>query len=760
MNKSFKIATLTLCIASVLSPFVNAKVSNSKNSYHKGEDGQLYWLNETAQSETSGLTSKGTQGKVSLAVQEKAKQQKTLDVIIFLDAKNNFQALSQIEDQYQPVIQDLADKLRMIESRYRPTDSLTEEQEQAFMRSDAAKMSVSDVKLTRQIKEQLDEVRDNMRRQKALSVKQAASGVFNDMRNMLQSSGGKINNTIELSNAIGATIPSDMLAQVGNLPQVRAVELDRPVDLELNVSMPSASYNTWHGSFDGYPYDFGVVDTGVRENHPAFTSGSVGFCSKPGSSITGDHGTHVTGIVASNNATYKGTAFGVDQVIWANSGGQSTTMANMQWMITGSCQGPEVVNHSLGYGVADDTDYSNSDAFYDAFVQNYNVMVTKSTGNSGWNDTDPTITHPAPAYNLMAVANMNDRNTTSRSDDVRSSSSSVGPTLSNRKKPDIAAPGSSIMSTNSDWATEADFISKGGTSMAAPHVAGAIVLMEDAGNHIPMAQKAVLLNTADGWTSNNTSGTGDDARVYGVHWDKSYGWGYIDMWEAHFNRADYFYSSVIPRNNNATADDYKLFKGRMYNNEKATLVWQRRANFAAGPLGSAYNLSDLNLRLYEEGSNVLKDSDFDGNDNVHQVAADATLDAVIKVYAWSSSFDGASSEYFALATEEAFSAANPPALQIPTQNFTGSSFTIIPVNLNVKNNGDVDTCSVNVTRGTVSGVSGSTSATISKINDGSSANAGFSLSASSGTYYIPFTATTTCYNETYTGTGRIKLVVN
>jgi serine protease AprX len=742
MNIQFKRTTLAISILSVLSGYALA-------TQHQGEDGVVY----PSEQQQNANSLRSSNVKLSKGLSELAKTQQTVDVIVFLQPQFSAKALQVIEAEHQPLLQDLSEKLTAIENKYKPSESLSEQQEKEFLRSDAAKVSAQDKVLARQIKQELDTLRDQLRVKKAQLIQQNSSGLYSQLESIVVGAGGKVTNRIALSHALSAQVPANLLTQLAANPNVRAVELDRPADLELNVSVPSSKYTSWAPDFDGFPYDFGVVDTGVRENHPAF---NASFCSKSGSAVTGDHGTHVTGIVASDNATYQGTAPGVDQVIWANSGNQSTTMANMQWMITGNCQGPEVVNHSLGYGVADDTDYSNTDAFYDAFVQNYNVMVTKSTGNSGWHDSSPRITHPAPAYNLMAVANMDDKNTTGRSDDVRRSSSSVGPTLNNRKKPDITAPGTSIMSTNSDWATEADFIAKTGTSMAAPHVAGAIILLEDGGNHTPMAQKAVLLNTADAWTSNNTSSTADDTQLSGSHWDKSYGWGYIDMWEAKFNRADYFVSSVIPRNNNATANDYKLFKGRMYNNEKATLVWQRRANFSGGPTGSAYNLSDLNLRLYNEGSNSLVDYDFDGNDNVHQIAANATMDAVIKVYAWSSSFDNASSESFALATEENFSAVAPPSLQIPNQSFSGPANTSRLINIKVKNNGGVDTCSVSVTRNSVSGVSGTTSASISKVVDAGEATAAFKLSAKKGFYSIPVTATTTCYNETYTASGTVS----
>lgn len=743
MRNLFRMTTVATCVITTLS------LSAAKNeSFHKGEDGELYLIEQAID--------KSSNNKIEPTLLAQAKSDKPLDIIVFVKGDDLSKKFSAIEKRYEMQLNDLSERLKMVDKKYRPQKSLSEKEEQAFMKSKAAQMSDRDKALTRSLKKELDELLDKQRKEKAEIAAEAAQHKLDDMAQVIKSLGGEVREKVALGNAVSATIPATLLQQIADYPEVVKVAYDHPVDYELDVSMPSARYPTWHNDgFDGYPYDFGIVDSGVRENHPAFNNPNLDFCSKSGASVTGDHGTHVAGIVISNNNTYKGTAYGTDSVIWANSGAQSTTMSNMQWMITGNCQGPEVVNHSLGYGIADDTDYSASDAFYDAFVQNYNVMVTKSTGNSGWSDTTPRITHPAPAYNLMAVANMDDRNTATRSDDVRRSSSSVGPTLNNRKKPDIAAPGTSIMSTNSDWATEADFIAKTGTSMAAPHVAGAIILMEDGGNHTPMAQKAVLINTADAWDSNNTSTTSDDGFVAGSHWDKSYGWGYIDMWESHFNRGDYFVSSVIPRNNNNVANDYKLFKGKMYTNEKATLVWQRRANFASGPSGSAYNLSDLNLRLYGEGSNTLVDYDFDGNDNVHQIAAPSTMDAVIKVYAWSSSFDGASSELFALATEENFSAVSPPLVQVPSQYFSGNANSPVYLSVRVNNNGGVDTCNVSVTRGSVRGVSGTTSASIGPVADGSYSTAGFTLSASAGTYSIPFTATTTCYNETYSDSGTI-----
>jgi len=149
----------------------------------------------------------------------------------------------------------------------------------------------------------------------------------------------------------------------------------------------------------------------------------------------------------------------------------------------------------------------------------------------------------------MSVANLDIMETCTTSDDVITSSSSRGPTQSGRRKPDISAPGKNTYAPD-DSAVDA-FGNHGGTSAAAPHVAGAIILMEDGGNHNPMAQKAVLINTANAWSDGGTLTIyGDDGPVDGDHWDPTYGWGVMDLDHAFFHRTDYFYDSVVAR------DDY------------------------------------------------------------------------------------------------------------------------------------------------------------------------------------------------------------
>ncbi|MHC4693628.1 MAG: S8 family serine peptidase [Planctomycetota bacterium] len=741
------------------------------------ESGDIFFSVEDTAEEQVSLNEEvqlRTVGNVESILEEESKTQEILKVIVYVQVPGLENAARKAKAPFESEIESISEQIRQIDLRSRPQGPIAPDKEklamlaQEFMRTDQERQQLFDLQI------ELDTKMDQKRRAVGAQIKKAAQPGLNAVAAFINANGGNVGAKVSIVSALGASIPASFLEKLAAHPLVLSVMKDRPTGYELDVSIPSVRYDTWwNDGYDGGAYDFGIVDDGVEDSHPAFAG--ITFYEKSGSSILGSHGTHVTCIVASGDTTYRGGAYGLDAIIWANAGtsydvlaAQATTMENMEWLASGAAQGPEVVNHSLGYGTADDTDYSDNDSFYDAYVSYYDIMVAKSCGNGYWDDTDPTITHPAPAFNLLAVANMNDQNTEDRTDDVRRTDSSVGPTLNGRKKPDITAPGTNIMSTYAYWSgTNPDFVSKSGTSMSAPHVAAAIILMEHAGNHTPMAQKAVLINTADAWTSNDTSTTSDDGPVDGSYWDKSYGWGYIDMWEAHYNRGDYFVDSVVANNGTSTPDDYELYKGYMYLNEKATMVWEKRSNYVAGdPPTVRYNLSDLNIRLYNEADNSLVDYDFDSDDNVHQVVTDVSGSMVIKAYANTSSFAGASLETFALATEENFVRAAPPAFSINlTMPSAVTSNQVFTVTANVQNTGDVRAHNNTVTLivpGGFAVVTGANPQNIGAISAGATGQATWTVSASStsGNYSLTASNSSSCYIETYTGNGSGSIIVN
>lgn len=700
-------------------------------------------------------------GKVEPVLMSATESESELDVIIYLYGSDTESQIEMIKERYEEeAIQNLSGQLQSAVRANRGNVSLSEQEEKMQVEQSLQQPLSAE---QRQVAEELDSKLGEMRVDISEALKNTTTPVQDEISDFITVNGGRIVTRIHLTNSLGAIIPSSFLEELAGHERVRLIVRDAPKEYELDNSVPSVDYNVfWTNGFDGGVYDFGIPE-GVQEDHPAFDSHTV--TARSGSTAA-EHGTHVTGIVASDDATYRGGAFGLDKILWAETGsGQSTTMSDMEWM-AGLGDNPEAVNHSLGYDPAV-TDYSANDAFYDAYVREYDIMVTKSAGNGGWGATATTMTYPATAYNVMTVANMDDQNTQDRSDDVRRWSSSTGPTVGNRKKPDITAPGTLILSANINWETGDDFISKSGTSMAAPHVAAAALLLADAGNVRPRSQKAVLINTADAWTSNDTESTSDDEQVSGSHWDKSYGWGYLDMTEAYFNRSDYFNDYVSARNDTAADNDYKLYFGTMFANEKATLVWEKRTTgYSSGaPPTTQYALTDIDLALYSESDGSLHDSDTDSNDNVHQVAVSSEIEAVIKVYAFSNTIEGATIEHYTIATEENFAKADPPEFTInlihQATAGTGSQFTLTA---QVTNDGDVASFNNNITLDLPSGfsiVSGNNPTSLGTIAAGATGQTNWSVRASSAPdeYSLGASNSSYSYDELYTGTGTSTITV-
>ncbi|MBA3726438.1 MAG: S8 family serine peptidase [Armatimonadetes bacterium] len=452
--------------------------------------------------------------------------------------------------------------------------------------------------------------------------------------------------------AMFATVPNSRLIEIARYPRIAWVDADRSGNPELDQHKTSLGLVTgfWANGLSGGTLDVGVLDTGVYQAHPAFAGHR--FESNFGTTDPDGHGTGMAGIFASGDATYTGMAFGCDTICIAQAGFETTSMAGMNYLVTMTSEKPEVINYSFGNGRANDVDYSAFDQFFDGAISKFNVMVSKSTGNNGYGTT--TITHPAPAFNLMASANMDDRNTATRNDDIITGSSSRGPTLAGRKKPDITAPGTDTMTTRNFGS---GFVNLGGTSSASPHTGGGFLLVRQLGATTTYGGKAVLLNAADAWDDNNTQLTGDDGPVVGSKWNRTFGWGYLDLGEAYANGPDLFEDEIAAPVGGIRR--FKLCKGSMFTGEKATLVWNRHVLFngTQNP-NQIEGLSNLDLVAYSQANTNVLGQSASAVDNVEQIDVDADTAVVLKVYTTGSFDPQVITEGYGLATEEDFGATS------------------------------------------------------------------------------------------------------
>jgi serine protease len=242
-----------------------------------------------------------------------------------------------------------------------------------------------------------------------------------------------------------------------------------------------------------------VIDTGINPNHAEFT-GRVGTSRNfvaPllfGSTDPNDwddcngHGTHVssTSVGTTWGIAKKATIHAVRVLDCQGSGSGSAILAGVDW-VAANHQSPAVANLSLG------TLGGRSQAQEDAVrnLVNANVAVAVAGGNDNANACN---TSPAAEPTVLTVG-------ATTTTDARASFSNYGTCL------DLFAPGDSITAANYANNTGSDTMS--GTSMASPHVAGALALVRGANTALTaaQAQSQLVADTTAGKVTNPGTGS-------------------------------------------------------------------------------------------------------------------------------------------------------------------------------------------------------------------------------------------------------------
>ncbi len=300
------------------------------------------------------------------------------------------------------------------------------------------------------------------------------------------------------------------------------IQEDVPVPPALAESVPVIhADDVWSAGVDGSDQTIAILDTGVDKTHEFLDGGKVvsEACYSSNSVANNsstvcpngleeqegvgagvnctlgvcDHGTHVAGIAAGNGAAdgFDGVARGANIIaiqVFSRFNGSATNPNSscstnglsspcVLTYISDQARGLErvyelrnsykiaAVNMSLGGGnfsSACNTDSRKSDVDNLRSVQ---IATVISSGNNGFSNG---IGAPACISSAVSVGN------TTKNDTVRFSSNSAAIL-------DLLAPGTSIQSSVPSSSSDA-YEFKTGTSMAAPHVAGAFALLKDANN--------------------------------------------------------------------------------------------------------------------------------------------------------------------------------------------------------------------------------------------------------------------------------------
>ena len=232
----------------------------------------------------------------------------------------------------------------------------------------------------------------------------------------------------------------------------------------------------------------GIIDSGVNANHPelqdALLPGGFKDFVEPTNTEPIDetgHGTHVAGTILGRTIGIAKDAKLIVARVFNKEGEASDDglLAAGQWILE---KKPQVVNNSWGG--------NRDDSFYDDIVKKWKaagIVPIFSAGNTGSYNAggEGSIGSPASLEDSFSVGALT-------KDDKLAKFSLRGPSkLTNKFKPEISAPGVNILSAD----YKGGYVLKTGTSMAAPHVSGAVALILEANRNLTVDKVEEILKT-------------------------------------------------------------------------------------------------------------------------------------------------------------------------------------------------------------------------------------------------------------------------
>lgn len=369
-----------------------------------------------------------------------------------------------------------------------------------------------------------------------------------------------------IHNVIGVRATPLVIAQIANRPDVAYVHYDQPRGLEVLPFMPAEggtisevecgvalmnAPRVWSElGFTGRGVVVGIIDTGACITHPDLANqiwtnpGEIagngidddnngyiddihGWNFESNNNNVSDsaaHGTHTAGTVVGDgtNGTQTGMAPDAELMIlkfWNSFSGEQSVWDGIQY---GVDNGAQVLTASLGWPHSTNPDRPTWRAICENAMA-AGVVVVFAAGNEG-NCCPPTdsVRTPGDVPDMITVG------ATDCNDSI-ASFSSVGPiTWQNippyndfpyppgKIKPTICAPGVNTKSTYFDCS---GYTQMSGTSMATPHIAGAIALMLEANPALDQFSTKDILQA----TAIDLGAPGED-NIYGA--------GRVDAYEA------------------------------------------------------------------------------------------------------------------------------------------------------------------------------------------------------------------------------------
>jgi serine protease AprX len=343
---------------------------------------------------------------------------------------------------------------------------------------------------------------------------------------LIEAVGGRVTRPLPLIDGFAAEVPADRVALLDDADPIAGLYVDGRVQM---AGTGTEAYDSldpniaWRKSIrlpqvpagiDGSGVTVALIDTGVAHVQDLgqrvvarvdFTPGGAGEDAY-------GHGTHLAGVIAGNGAAssgkWRGVAPGAQLASIKVAGPDGSTdvsvvIAALQWVVAHRAEyGIKVLNLSFGtdsiqpYAV----DPLNA-AVERAWAAGITVVV--SSGNRG----QGTINKPGDDPYVITVGAADLKQTPERWDDEIAAFSSRGTTQDGFEKPDLVAPGTTIVATRDAGSTidaahpsaivDDDYFKGTGTSQAGAIISGVAALMYEANPSLrPNLVKGILMGSA------------------------------------------------------------------------------------------------------------------------------------------------------------------------------------------------------------------------------------------------------------------------
>jgi subtilisin len=349
-----------------------------------------------------------------------------------------------------------------------------------------------------------------------LLVAVSDESAVNDVAALAEDAGANVEAQISAASAVAVTATPTEAARIAAADDVVAVIPDIPLRPTLAQSTNLVGSKTVNNSgYDGSGRAVVVIDTGVQSDH-AFLDGRVvnGACFSAGNDCPNHqdaqvglaagepctfsedcfHGTHVAGIVAGHNDSFSGVAPDASilsiNVATASDeyecGGEPCLeiwTSDMMYALEQAYEWHDeydiaAVNMSLGGGLFSGANCNSISAapYVKPLIDDLRSVGIPTVVAAGNDGSSSKIAFPACLSSAIAVG------ATMKSDRVASYSDASAAL-------DVLAPGSSITSSAPEAIFDSGYAVASGTSMAAPHVAGAFAVVDELLPSAPLATK-------------------------------------------------------------------------------------------------------------------------------------------------------------------------------------------------------------------------------------------------------------------------------